>query len=211
LWRDWTKARYGAQAASVVEKALRRTAAISQGIFFVKGFSLLTHLNMVPHLDYIDGELDRSYLLEFFPHDPKYRRTYEALKHPTPETIEEILAEKQAAAQMAASSLEEVRALKGTIATPEYDRLMDGFETSRNAALLWERIAEVYFRLSRPSDEKPQLAAAIRALLDESCRIEKQSGRRWPVYPAARGTTVYQFAEEAMERGKVCCIAASCR
>lgn len=210
LWKEWTVSRYGAKAAPLVERALRRTAAISQGIFFVKGFSLLTHLNMVPHLDYIDNELDKSYLLQFFPKDPGYRRTYETLKHPSEETIREILAEKKAAAAAAKLSLKDVEQAREYLDSARYQELSAGLKTAENAALLWERIAEVYFRLRK--DKGEPLAAAIRSLVAESCRIERQAGRRWPVYPAARGTTALQFAQEALERGQLCCVQlASCQ
>ena len=203
LWRQWTTRRYGTQAAPVVERALRRTAAISQGIFFVKGFSLLTHLNMVPHLDTVDTELDKSYLLEFFPDDPQYRRTHEILKHPSDQTLKEILHEKTSAANLATQSLEDIRAIEKLISPAAYRQLVDGFETSRNAATIWRDIADVYFR---PTSK------AVNALLTDSCNIEKQFGKRWPVYPAARGVTAYRFAEEAIERGKLCCVSApSCQ
>jgi hypothetical protein len=212
LWREWTTGRYGAQAAPAIERALRRTAAISQGIFFVKGFSLLTHLDMVPHLDSIDTELDKSYLLAFFPTNPVYRRTYEALRFPTAQTLSKILEEKAVAAKLADESISDVRQVERLIRPDEFQRLIDGLETSRNAALLWKQIAAVYFLLRTAPPNDSRLAASVQSLVAESCRIEKEAGKRWPVYPAARGTTAYQFAQEAIERGKLCCIPApACR
>jgi hypothetical protein len=204
LWREWTVRRYGAKAAPVVERALRRTAAISQGIFFVKGFSLLTHLNMVPHIDTIDTELDKSYLLEFFPRDEGYRRTHQQLSKPSETVLAEILAEKDAAAKSAADSLRDIESVRENLAVKEYEQLRSGLRRAENAALLWKQIASVYFRLRR-GDAEP-LSAAVRSLLAESCRIEKEAGKVWPVYPAARGTTAYEFAKEAIEKGKLCCI-----
>jgi hypothetical protein len=206
IWHEWTKERYGAAAAPVVERALRRTDAISEGIFFVNGFSLLTHLNMVPHLSYIDGELDHSYLLEFFPENQAYRRTYYQLKHPTAETIAGILNEKQAAADEAGASLRDVKEVRSQLAPERYAELQRGLSTAADAAQLWKRIAAVYFQLDNPG----KLAQTVRALVAEACSIENRSGQVWPVYPAARGTTVYQFAREALERGHVCCVATSC-
>ncbi|MEO7652096.1 MAG: hypothetical protein ABIZ80_16655, partial [Bryobacteraceae bacterium] len=195
LWREWTAARYGAKAAPV-ERALRRTVAISQGIFFVKGFSLLTHLNMVPHLDTIDSELDNSYLLQFFPGNAAFRNVYGMLKNPSEDVLRDILAEKQAAADAAHLSAQELQSVD-----PPLARQM---RTAENAALLWKRIAEVYFRLRR-KDREP-LENAVRSLVAESCRIEKEAGRVWPLYPAARGVTAYEFAQEVVEKAKLCCI-----
>lgn len=207
LWQEWTVDRYGAKAAPAVERALRRTAAITQGIFFVQGFSLLTHLNMVPHLDTIDAELDKSYLLEFFPQNPEYRRIHRMLAKPNDEQLASILAEKDAAAEAARESQRDVESVRANLARAHYDELRMGLRRAENAAILWRSIAEVYFRLRR-GEEQP-LSTAIRKLLDESCRIEKETGKVWAVYPAARGITAYDFAQEAIERGKICCIRVS--
>jgi len=207
LWKEWTVGRYGEQAWPSVERALRRTSAIAQGIFFVKGFSLLTHLNMVPHLDTIDAELDRSYLLEFFPQNADYRRTHQALTNPSAEQLAAILAEKDAAASAARESQRDIESVRAKLSPAAYEELHGGLRRAENAAMLWRSIAEVYFRLKR-ADGEP-LSAAIRKLLDEGCRIEKEAGKVWPVYPGARGINVYDFAEEAIERGNVCCIRVS--
>jgi len=205
LFTGWARRRYGDNAARA-GKALDRTAAISQGIFFVKGFSLLTHLNMVPHLQTIDDELKKSYLLEYFPDHPEYRGTYEALQSPSEGAIAEVVAEKQAAADAAEQSLREVAGL------PDLER---DFTTARNAALLWKDIAAAYFRLLRVEqgrEDPAKLAAAVRTEIEDACRMEKESGERWPVYPAARGITAYDFAREVIERGKLCCISVpACR
>ena len=80
---------------------------------------------------------------------------------------------------------------------------------ARNAAVLWKDIAAAYFRLRRVEqglEDGTKLSAAVRAELDDACRMEKQSGEAWPVYPAARGVTAYDFAREVIERGKLCCV-----
>lgn len=204
LWREWTVGRYGLRAAPAVERALRRTSSITQGIFFVKGFSLLTHLNMVPHLDTIDAELDKSYLLEFFPKSAEYRRTHRVLSKPSDSELASILAEKQAAADASRESLRDIESVRDQLRDADYHQLRAGMWRAENAALLWKDIAEVYFRLRR-GDQEP-LSAAIRGLLQRACEIEKESGQVWPVYPAARGISVYDFAAEAIERSKLCCI-----
>jgi hypothetical protein len=173
----------------------------------VKGFSLLTHLNMVPHLDTIDAELDKSYLLEFFPENKEYRRIHGILSKPSDAELREILAEKEAAASAAGESLRDIDSARSYLAADRYEELRTGLRRAQNAALLWRAIAEVYFRLRR-GDSEP-LSDAVRKLLSESCRIEKESGRTWPVFPAARGITAYEFAREAIERGKLCCIRVS--
>ena len=197
LFAAWCRRRYGAKAAP----ALARTAAISQGIFFVQGFSLLTHLNMIPHLATIDDELEKSYLTQYFPDNPAYRKTSIALQRPTEATLTAVLAEKQAAIRAADQSLREVAG----IAELERD-----FTVARNAAVIWKDIAEVYFRLRRVEqglgDDRAKLTEAVRAEIADACRIEKQSGRVWPIYPAARGITAYDLAREVIERGKLCCI-----
>ena len=200
LFSQWTRRKYGDKAAPRAAKALGRSAAISQGIFFVRGFSLLTHLDMVPHLATIDDELNKSYLLLYFPRNAEYRGTYEALKTPSENTIAAILAEKQAAVDGAEESLREVAGIPS---------LEHGFTVARNAAVLWKDIAAAYFRLRRVEqglEDGTKLSAAVRAELDDACRMEKQSGEAWPVYPAARGVTAYDFAREVIERGKLCCV-----
>jgi len=145
----------------------------------------------------VDTELDKSYLLEFFPADPHYRRTHELLKQPSDETLKDILLEKTHAANLATQSLEEIRTIEKFLSPSAYHQLVDGFETCRNAAIVWRDIAEIYFR---PTPD------AVKTLLTDSCHVEKQAGKRWPIYPAARGITAYRFAEEAIERGKLCCV-----
>lgn len=199
MFLAWSRRRYGERAESA-RRALARSASISQGIFFVKGFSLLTHLDMVPHLATIDEELKKSYLLEYFPENSAYRATYEKLKSPSETTIAEVLAGKQAAVDAAEESLRDARGI------PDLER---GFTTARNAAVLWKDIAAAYFRLLRVEqglEDGTKLTAAVRTELADACRIEKQSAQVWPVYPAARGITAYDFAREVIERGKLCCI-----
>ncbi|MBI4874609.1 MAG: hypothetical protein HY822_08250 [Acidobacteria bacterium] len=192
LWSEWSRARYGEQAPRAVA-ALKRTAEIAGGIFFVKGFSLLTHLNMVPHLDTVDTELAKSYLLEFFPNNAAYRRTHDLLASPSEETIREVLAEKERAAQSAGQGLREASGIA---------EIESGLRTAGNAARLWREIAAVYFRLRRESrQERREFEDAVGRLLREAYRIERESGAAWPVFPAARGISAYEFAREAQERG----------
>lgn len=164
---------------------------------------------MIPHLEYVDGELDKSYLLQFFPTNAEYQRIYRQLKHPSEDTIRDILAEKEVATAAARQSLEDLHAIRAGLPAGEYAKLERGLRTSENAARLWREIAAVYFRLR--GGDKGKLEPAIRSLVAESCRIEKENGNVWPVYPAARGTTAYEFAREAMERGKICRIGVSCQ
>lgn len=192
LWKEWASARYGKDVPRAIT-ALKRTASISEGIFFVRGFSLLTHLNMVPHLATVDEELKNSYLLQFFPEHEGYRRTYNKLADPSEATIEEVLSEKQRAigeARLARS------AASGIVALDQWLR------KSENAARLWKQIAAVYFRLRQQPMAEEKLDNALDSLLDEAYRIEREDGRVWPIFPAARGVPVYEFARQALERGK---------
>jgi hypothetical protein len=192
LWTEWARSRYGKDAERAV-RALKRTAAISEGIFFVRGFSLLSHLNMIPHLATIDEELKNSYLLQFFPQDAGYRRTYEELSNPTEATIEQVLAEKQRAIDEARLARSEAAGIAP---------LERWLRASENAARLWKHIAAVYFRLRQSPVSETRLDAALDGLLREAYRIEQEDGRVWPIFPAARGVSVYEFARQALERGK---------
>lgn len=209
LRADWARRRYGTEAAPAVERALRRTAAITQGIFFVKGFSLLTHLDMVPRLATIDFELKNSYLLQFFPDDAGYRETARLLDAPTEEAIAGIVGEKERAIEAARQSRQEIEAARPALPAAEYDDLRRGFRRTENAARLWRHIAAVYFRLqrlkageTRTPDDMPRLDEALGALLAECYRMEREDGIDWPLFPAARGVSGYEFAREAVERGK---------
>lgn len=220
LRAEWARRRFGAEAAPAVERALRRTAEITQGIFFVKGFSLLTHLDMVPRLATIDAELKDSYLLQFFPDDAGYRRTARALEAPTEETIAEILAEKDKAIEAARQCRQEIEAARAALPAAEVEALRRGFRRAENAARLWRRIAAVYFRLRRLAaagvpddastkagveaspDDMSRLDDALIELLVECYRMEREDGIDWPLFPAARGVSGYEFAREAVERGK---------
>jgi hypothetical protein len=192
LWSEWAHARYGKDAAQAI-RALKRTAGISEGIFFVRGFSLLSHLNMLPHLATIDEELENSYLLQFFPQHAGYRKTYEELSRPTEATIAQVLAEKQ----RAIDEVQLARAEAAGIASLE-----PWLRATENAARLWKQVAAVYFRLRQQPILPAQLDSALDALLAEAYRIEQHDGRVWPIFPAARGVTVYEFARQALERGK---------
>jgi hypothetical protein len=165
-----------------------------------EGFSLPTHLNVVPHLAAIDDELKKSYPLDYFPQKESYRHTYELLKSPSDATIAAVLAHKQATVDAAEASVREARG------SPELER---GFTTARNAAVLSKDIAAAYFRLLRVEqglEDCTKLTTAVRTELDDACGMEKQSGQVWPMYPAARGITAYDWAREVIERGKRCCI-----
>jgi hypothetical protein len=192
LWKEWASARYGMDAPRAIA-ALKRTASISEGIFFVRGFSLLTHLNMVPHLATIDEELKNSYLLQFFPEHEGYRRRHKELSEPSEATIERVLSEKQRAID------EAQRARSDASGIPTLDQW---FRKAANAARLWKQIAAVYFRLRQQPILEAQVDSALESLLDEAYRIEREDGRVWPIFPAARGVPVYEFARQALERGK---------
>jgi hypothetical protein len=192
LWKEWGERRYGADAERAT-RALRRSAKIAEGIFFVKGFSLLTHLNQVPHLATIDDELNQSYLTQFFPENAHYRAVAAALKAPTEATITEVLAEKDLAIALARESISDVAGI------PELER---GFRTSENAARIWREIAATYFRLRQRPFQSQRFEAAARALEKEARRVEDEQGRSWPVYPAARGVTLHEFIRQARERAK---------
>lgn len=209
LWKHWAAGRYGAALAPTAEKTLRRTSAISQGIFYVKGFYLMSHLDQPPSLPIVDDlfkENGNNYRMNYFGRDKKLRLAWETLLHPDDRGIAACLAEKKNTIRLCRQALKELTSRRAQPGDRNGKELIGGFEISAVAAGMFMHVAELYLRLRQARDRKlagsPALAFLkpyIRGLLDFALVAERRIGARWPLYHAARGNNIHEFPWQVIE------------
>ena len=210
--RRWVRVRYGVKAAKFLVPALRKTEAITQQTFFCQGQTLISYHNMIAGLSFVDNFLWSQALSKW---DPSKRKLSESFFEPDENLIREAKREKAQAAQLASEALDEIRAARGTLPEPEYERLRCWFEKLRDSAELWGHITELYLRhrqtASSPADpQRVQKAISDGGQLNKLLQVAGLSiskardmehlhgSNSWPVFSPDRGVSVYRFVQEVL-------------
>ncbi|MBN1669781.1 MAG: hypothetical protein JXR37_02030 [Kiritimatiellae bacterium] len=209
LWKEWTAARYGAKLAPVAEKMLRQTQEITQRVFYVKGFHLLTHLNQPPALKTIDRELDERetcWRMMFMHENKKLRRAYDALRAASNSTIAACVKDKEDAEALCRSALRLLNAGRHLNRSLGGKELQEWFTRLEIAAGTFKQVGNLYFRLRQlrnrgiaGSEAHAVLAPHIRDFLEYCLGAERRIGAQWPLYRASRGVDVYEFPWHVIE------------
>ena len=203
LWREWALNKYGAEAAPVMIRCLKRTEEISQKIFFSKGEYVLHQHTMVPRLSYIESSLTptspRSQAY-WAPQDALLSKTAKELRNPTKQIIDQLVAEKQTAIQLCDVSLDDLESVQHLLPAGEFERLQHDLLKERETAILWKYLTELYFNYRMFQNLNTFFPTKLTTIGNDYLvhikNMEKEFGRVWPVYSSARGINAYQFIQQ---------------
>jgi hypothetical protein len=146
IWQEWARKRYGNEAAPHIERALRPAFDIVNKSFFALKFWITDH-SKLPGFSYADGHIRSRTLAKWYPGQPAYKNLEQRLNRPDPETLEQILAEKDEAVAMADRSLQHLSEAKGALSPKPLDDLWWRLALLRRTAEVWRLHAEAFFGL----------------------------------------------------------------
>jgi len=199
LWREFCADAYGAQAAPIAGRALSRTRDIIEKMYLTKRFYFLNSHSAVPSVGYADSHITSHSPAKW---DSAYATPEAQLLRPTEAVYRQVMAEKREAVELVLRSLGDVQAGKALFGAGDYADLRGRFEKMLRCAVLWEDLADAYFRWrlfdQRPEDqERIRLEFAIQGLEAEAAWLEKAVGRDVSWESAAKSK---EFAEELRKR-----------
>ena len=196
--QNWSRIRYGREAADALAGALRKTEAITQKTFFCQGQVLVNYHNMIGDLSHADDFLWAMALSKW---DPSKRALSESFFKPDENLIGRMIEEKSEAMRLASEALRGIEQARGKISDLEAEQLRYWFEKLRDSAELWRYISELYLshrQVSGGAATDPLLAAA-RSALRKAIEMEHRHGpNSWPVISPDRGVSAYQFVQEIL-------------
>lgn len=206
-WKEWTVKRFGEKAAPVAESALRKTDEIITKTFYTfRCYWMQDHSN-VPEYHYSPGHLRGSSAAgiddELAANEPK-------LLDPTPESLAEVLAEKDRALALCREAIAEIEAAKSDFDPDDYIWLRQYFDRELLLVKVYRSLNEVYFRtelLKKGQGTREELEESITTLLGYADYIERRFGPdiRLVCTFKPRGFIVpriRQFVEQAREQVK---------
>lgn len=204
-WREWTAKRFGPEAAPIAESALRKTDEIINKTFFTLRCYLLQDHSNVPDYGYPAGHLRGSSAKDL---DDVLAANEPKLLDPTPESMAEVLAEKDRAIELCRQAIRELEAGKSKLRPDDYTWLQRYFERALLLAKVYRQLHEVYFRaelVKKGLCTQAEFEASTEPLLGYADYIERRFGTevRLVCTFKPRGFIVpriRQFVEQARER-----------
>jgi hypothetical protein len=194
--RNWSRVRYGPDAAEVLAPALRKTEAITQKTFFCQGQVLINYHNMIGDVSHADDFLWAMALSKW---DPLKRKLSESFFRPDEDLIRLAVEEKSEAMRLASEALSSIEQARGKISYPEAEQLRYWFEKLRDSAELWRYLSELYLRHRQAASPPDTLLVAARSALQKAIEMEHRHGpNSWPVISPDRGVSAYQFVQEIL-------------
>jgi len=181
IWKEWTTKRYGPAAAGEIEQALRPTFDIVNESFFALHFWITDH-SRLPSFSYADEHLHSRTMAKWYPGEAKYKELEDRLARPDPETLEAILAEKDAAIAKAHSALRHLRNARAHISLEIGDDLDWRLSLAERTAIIWKLHAEALFgyKVLAAGHRVPGLAARVERdlrALESEARVSEQDAR----------------------------------
>lgn len=146
IWDEWTKERYGKEAAEFIENALKPTFDCVNNLFYIKG-CMYTHMSKLPMYK---PALRRMYFLspaKWERKNQKYQKDMESLQNPDTILLEELLAEKDNAITLADESLMYLSKAKPYITEKQYDDFHWRLRLLSRTAKIWKMHCEALFGL----------------------------------------------------------------
>ncbi len=175
-WKEWTVKRFGPDAAPVAESALRKTDEIITKTFFTLRLYFMQDHSNVPEYGYPASHLRGGSAKGI---DDALAANEPKLLDPTPESLAEILAEKDHAISLCREAIREIEAGKDKFRPDDYIWLHTYFDRELLLAKVYRQLHEVYFRaelLKKGIGTREEMEASIRPLLDLADYIEKRYG-----------------------------------
>ena len=217
LWQTWAEGRYGTEAADTVVPALKRTADITQGIYYVDGIHGPSQLDQVTMPDTMRKVFEDNFLVRFDPGDAGISVRTARLIHPDENTVSAMVKEKKQAEKLARLSLRNIESVRKHIPVEEYKNLYRRVSLAVESCILWRWVTESFLRLEMWEavrekkrskggfcSEERALQKAVAELLAQALEMERIFGRSYPVYNAARGIDVYSFILAVVRKASGC-------
>ena len=211
---NWSRLRYGQEAAPLVSAALRKTEAITQETFFALGQTVINYHNMLASVAFADNSLYFTALSKW---DPSKRNLSRSFFRPDEDLVARARQEKQDAIAKAQEALSQIHQARGKLSEAEYQRLRYDFENLEDTAQLWDQLLEFYLRhrqlvsspvktelleaalSARENDSRRRMLNAASAALQKAAAMELKNGRdSWPVVSPDRGVSVYEFVNQIL-------------
>jgi len=202
IWTDWTKNRYGPDAAPWVEKALRPSFDILNQSFFVLEFWITNH-SRLPSFGYADGHLSSRTIAKWRPQQPEYAAREKRLNHPDAELLEDILAEKDEAVALADEALHYLSEARPHLSAAQYDDLFFRLNLLRRVATIWKLHAEAFFgyKVLAEGHDVPGLRARVeRAIAGLYWQAQTSQTVGLTDAPPAATEEIRKVADELRER-----------
>ncbi|MBE7559299.1 acetylxylan esterase [bacterium] len=199
VWRDWSRARYGAGAAGI-EKALGPTGDIVAEALFARGFYFLNNHSRVPSLGYID----RIAYYSPAQFDPSRKRDELALRYPDEKVQRQVLAEKDGALARAEGCRAALEGFAGRLGESDYRQLAAQLNNLVWTCRAWRAIADAYFSLRRfvlehDGAAKARMEGALAGLRAAADAVEGALGPE--AFPAG-AAEMRQLAEQMSDLGR---------
>ena len=196
IWQQWASERFGAQAASHVISALKRTNDIVQKTFFLFGFVFLSDRH--PTFTKAETREHIEFGVRFHSQwNPALKLLGESLLRPTEETVIRVTHEKDEAISLCVKSLHDLEEAKPFLKEADYVALHKAFERALMTARVWRMLSRITLRyrwmqslgpsynlfygdlsMPRPGSELQRDGWELLELADE---IEKDYGQQFPL------------------------------
>jgi hypothetical protein len=175
-WKEWTVKRFGPEAATVAESALRKTDEIITSTFYtLRCYFMQDHSN-VPDYDYPARHLRGSSAKGI---DDALATNEPKLLDPTPEALAEVLAEKDRAISLCRQAIAELEAGRAGFRPEDYIWLRRYFDRELLLAKVYRQLHEVYFRAElakKGLGTREDFEESVKPLLGYAYYIERRFG-----------------------------------
>ncbi|MFH1615118.1 MAG: hypothetical protein ABIG61_08565 [Planctomycetota bacterium] len=199
LWDSYLKQRYKHTDSKIFRKVLEPTEEIAQKTYMTLGTYAISYANRIPHCWNIESAFEFLSLAKW---QPDWLETHNRIQSRDPSLLEDVLAEKDRAIDLAREAYEDCKLLKSQLKPLEYIQLELGMLRSEQAGRIWRYVSEIFF-LARAieagtSDDVDRLFGATVEMLDMANRIRNEFGfNAWPVgLQPFRATYAEQFIIE---------------
>lgn len=161
VWHEWACAHYGAPAAPYVVSALCRTFDICNKTFHVKGFWYTK--SSPAGYEYIRRSLWTRSSVKWDPTNRELKELEYQLQHPTPETLQAVLAEKDEAIALARATIADIDKAGFFTDARKYQVLKRRAELLWRISEIWRGLTQAYFglRVFEETGERSALATAV--------------------------------------------------
>ncbi|WP_321472144.1 hypothetical protein [uncultured Paludibaculum sp.] len=207
IWSEWAEARFGAAAAPKVISALQRTNEIANRFYYLDGIWVQNHsaLADLPYLESHFVQFARSMLL-WNPADFRAAaRIREVTEDPREHTVEWVKADRLEALRLNALSLDDVEAVRGSLAKGEYEKLSGQLRLQRRFIEVAIPHMEAFLRYriqkQRPSAENARrFEASLAELEAQATAVEREYGEKVVILKAAMIRTYVKQIRAAFPR-----------
>jgi len=148
IWDEWLSKEYGDKAGPLVKDVLKPTFDCVNKAFFAQKFWYTNH-SALPSWDYANNSISPSHKysgsLTKWIDEPDVKKTEDLLNRPTPEFLEQILAEKNEAVDLAKQCLVNLEKAKPYLKPDRYNDLKWRLDLLSRVTVIWRAHAEAFW------------------------------------------------------------------